>query len=91
MNDQHADRPTSWRDTYALVRDTREDVLAAVNRVNTKVDHLTQRVNAIEVARAAASGQSAGEARIAGIARSSIALVLSVISAATALIAVVGK
>lgn len=40
--------PSSWRDVYQLVRDTREDVLGAVAVVDGKVTALGDRVTGIE-------------------------------------------
>lgn len=45
-------QPTSWRDVYALVRDTREDLLGAIGKVDGKVTRLATRVEAIEDDRA---------------------------------------
>lgn len=100
MNEQG--RPNTWRDTYDLVRDSREDVLDAVAKLDLKLEGyisrstakheaLVARVTDIEVARAKSSGQQAGEARVFGFARSSLALVISAISGAAALIAILGR
>lgn len=70
--------PSSWRDVYALVRDTRTDVLGAVGEVDTKVTDLRVRVDAIEVARATESGRRAGRDAVFGVARTTIAIALSV-------------
>ena len=48
MADQPTDdfQPRGWRDVYALVRDTRSDVLEAVATVDAKVDdHLADHKN----------------------------------------------
>lgn len=83
--------PSSWRDVYSLVRDTRTDLLGAVTSIDTKVDVLTIRVNAIEDARIRESGRTAGRADVFGFARSSIAIAVSMISAAVAILAVISK
>lgn len=76
--------PSSWRDVYSLVRDSRADVLEAVGGVDKKVDDLTIRVNAIEVARASEAGQLSGANKVFGVARNTLALIVSIVSAGVA-------
>ena len=81
--------PTSWRDVYSLVRDTREDVLAAVLVVDGKVTAIDGRVDDIERARnleritaeVAATLATARNKRLLSVvaaSRGGIALVISV-------------
>ncbi len=83
--------PSSWRDVYALVRDSRSDVLEAVEEVGGRVDILTIRFNNHEVTHAREYGADSMRTSIFGIARSTIALAVSVVSAAVAVVAVVSK
>lgn len=46
--DDQKPAPTSWRDVYELVRDTRADLMVAVGNVDTKVTDLGERVTGIE-------------------------------------------
>ena len=80
--------PSSWRDTYDLVRDARLDVLTAVGVVDGKVDLLAVRVNAIEAARSREAGHIRAAVNIAGITRSTIALIVSIVSAVFAFVAI---
>lgn len=62
-----APQPTSWRDVYALVRDTRADLLVAVSNVDTKVTALAERVDTIEDSRADEKTARETEARLAAV------------------------
>lgn len=76
------DAPRSWRDVYALVRDTRTDVLAEVGEVKAKVDtHL--------LAHAQKDGAAAERQRMAGGARSFILTMLPIPASILAVLAVI--
>lgn len=87
--------PTSWRDVYQLVRDTREDVLKAVDGVDRKVGDVTSRVTAIEDERLVEAASKKAEERVFGRARhfivSIVALVVSVLSGAAAVFSIITK
>lgn len=83
--------PSSWRDVYELVRDTRSDIMVAVGNVDTKVTLLTARVESIEddrrdekVVREAAEKRATARNRtvLAAISasRGGIALIVSVLA-----------
>ncbi len=72
---------------YTLVRDSRADVLEAVEEVGGRVDILTIRFNNHEVAHAREYGADSARTAIFGIARSTIALAVSVVSASVAVVA----
>lgn len=78
--------PSSWRDVYTLVRDTRDDVLAAVATVDGKVMALDSRVDRIESDRLTTVSAAKAEKRILanarGMVRESIAITISVVTAA---------
>lgn len=80
--------PTSWRDVYALVRDSHSDVMVAVGNVDTKVTDLQERVTLIEaerrddkVIRAAvadlATKRNTRLLWVAGASKSTVALLIS--------------
>lgn len=85
--------PTSWRDVYTLVRDTRKDVLDAVAAVDKKVDLVTGRVTTIEDERMIEQAARTAEQRVFGKARSivvsTVALVVSIVSGVAAVISIV--
>lgn len=62
-------QPTSWRDVYALVRDTRDDLLGAIEKVDGKVTKVAARVESIEDDRAAEKiARESAESAIAALA-----------------------
>ncbi len=96
MNDMAPDtNPSSWRDVYALVRDSRSDVLDAVEETNGRLDILTIKFAAHEVLHAseaaAQKGRTEERGLIFGFARSTIAISVSVISAGVAIASIILK
>ncbi len=87
--------PSSWRDVYALVRDSRADVLDAVGEVNDRVDILTIKFADHQVTHATdaalVAGRVHGRDDVFGVARATIAIFFSFVSAAVAVAAVVLK
>lgn len=87
--------PTSWRDVYQLVRDTRKDVLEAVAAVDKKVESVGARVTTIEDERMVEAAAEAAERRVFGRARSivvsTVALLVSILSGVAALFSVIAS
>ena len=80
--------PASWRDVYALVRDTHDDVIAAVGKVECKFYGLYARFSSHLVDHSTSQGEQRGESRIFGIARSTLTLIASLIASCAAGIAI---
>lgn len=70
--------PSSWRDVYTLVRDTREDLAAQIANVSTDVKGVGAKVDTHLLEHATSKGKREQTDRIFGIARSSIAVIISV-------------
>lgn len=87
--------PTSWRDVYQLVRDTRKDVLEAVAAVDKKVEKVGDRVTTIEDERMVEAAARTAEQRVFGKARSivvsTVALVVSILSGVAAVVSVLSR
>lgn len=87
--------PNSWRDVYQLVRDSRADVLDAVGEQSDRIDILTIKFNAHEVNHATEAALAVGRLQertsIFGIARSTVALAVSLVGTAVAIVAVALK
>jgi len=78
--------PTSWRDVHTLVRDSSERIEAKIDTLDLKFNqHLIDHAGSAGEARGRASNQAA----VIGFGRSTIALALSLLSGAVALVAVV--
>jgi len=77
--------PTSWRDVYDLVKHSSERIDAKFDTLNSQVVSLDAKfdVHMLEHAKAEglAAGQRAGEARVVGIGRATVALVVSIMAA----------
>lgn len=74
--------PTSWRDVYTLVQDSGE-------RIEEKVDKLAERFDQHLLEHAGNAGERRGEARVLGFGRSTVALVVSLLSGMAAAAAVI--
>lgn len=74
--------PTSWRDVHTLVRDSSE-------RIEGKLDSLTAAFSTHLLEHAAAAGEArgreAGQNRIIGLGRSTVALIVSILAGAASL------
>lgn len=69
--------PLSWRDVYALVRDSHNEVMGAFVK-------LDDRISAIEDARLLEQGQKEGQAKILGMGKAGLALIVSMLGAVLA-------
>lgn len=70
-SDMAPETPSGWRDVYTLVRDTREDLTNEIRGIGAKLDtHLLEH--------AITKGKQAQTDRLFGIARSSIAVIISI-------------
>lgn len=74
----NGDTPSSWRDVYTLVRDTRKDLMAEVQGLGTEVAGLGAKVDTHLLEHAISKGQRQQTDRIFGIARSSLAVIISI-------------
>lgn len=86
-----APQPTSWRDVYALVRDTRLDILTEVGEAKTEVAGLRAKIDTHLLEHATTNGVRAGERKVFGLAKSTIALIVSILSGIAAFSAIIAK
>lgn len=87
--------PSSWRDVYALVRDTRADVLVAVEKVDAKATDLQRRVARIEDDRLAEQSERRAQGQLIGsltnTGRATISLIVSVIAGIAAFLGIASR
>lgn len=70
--------PTGWSAVYALVRDTREDLAAQIANVALDVKGVGAKVDTHLLEHAQSKGKQLQTDRIFGIARSSLAVIISI-------------